>query len=120
MVNFETATNSCRANGGEIALPTSNVTSTSVMSAVALKYDELVTAVWPYTSWSELQFVWINLQEDENNTAQSDLTFLNYKEGQPNYGHEKCVAFEYANFGFWSDRSCTEQYPYVCEFLSKF
>merc|ERR1712002_609912 len=111
--DFETAKSNCIAKGGKLALPENVQEEERIVAAV--KADHTVD--FSNTPFSAYGFFWINIKEDDNNKPTSPITYKNYIKGQPNRASEDCVAAGAGSKGkAWSDRPCSDNSPYVCQF----
>ncbi|XP_035770997.1 lithostathine-like [Neolamprologus brichardi] len=59
-------------------------------------------------------FVWIGLYRQKVWSDGSYSLFQFWATGQPNSGHEQCVAADFSDSGRWSDELCSNRFSSVC------
>ena len=117
--SFFEAQSQCKIKGGSLALPMSAKAQQMIIEAIREKITEL-EEVWPSTERDHAKHVWINIEENEDNTVKTPLPYLKYGRNQPNNNDHKCIAIRHEWGDQWNDFYCGYEYPYICEFYGKF
>ena len=104
-----------------MAWPMSHDAETLIAKAVQDKMKDLEPIWAAMGNWGQAaKPVWINIEENSDNSPKIPLPYKNYGSGQPNSENHQCLCTMHGENSQWDDRSCSKDNPFICEFYGEF
>ena len=116
--DFSSARDDCKARGGDLAKPMNSLINAHFAQMIQKKVAEIN---WDGSWKAQSHPTWINVNLDQSNKPTHQLPYENWQQGEPNQHNDYCVIIKTASDKeSWADRSCSDAYPYICQFTGNF